>query len=550
MMADSDLRRTHPATVAVWTAQALRQFGVALIAVAAFGSLGGGVGGVRSLIVAGVILLIVLVVVGVMWVSWWRYEYGIVGTDLLIVEGLFVRKRRTIPIARVHGVNVRAGAFMRILGLVEVVVQTAGGGSGEPEAKIGAIPLDRAEELRNALLRETRGGAVETPATPDPVGRISDFRGVFGGGEVRGSEVRFEHKVPFGRLVVGVLTSNRVPIIIGVGLAAFGQFYEIIGARLLEQATSRVAATAMPVLVPLILVAALLLVMVAAATGIARDFGFVARRYETRIEIEAGLLSRRQISIPVGRIQAVRIEESWIRRLLGLAAVHVDTAGLEQGGQQGQITSSRAVVPVAKADEVSHLMHGLLPETEVFPQVLGVPAHALRLYLLVPTGLAALLTLAALGPTSWFVYRPALPWMMVAVVLVALVTAGVRTLEWRRAGAGTDEIAVTFRSGALGTKLVRLTRSRIQSLDVRQNPFQRRARLASLRTVSVSGSSRAKYGVAHLAEAEALRIMRWYEEGLARPSTSSDSDARVGGSNRAGGAQAGESASDPGSGGA
>lgn len=518
MMADSDLRRTHPATVAVRTARLLWQIGIALVGVVVFGSLGSG-RALPSLIVAGIIVLIVLIVIAVQWISWWRFGYGIVGSDLLIEQGLVIRTRRTIPIARVHGVNVRADLFMRALGVVELVVQTAGGGEGdEPEAKIGAIPLDRAEELRNALLHDIPDTLVETPAGLDPVGRISDFRGAFGGTEVRGREVRFEHKVPFGRLVVGELTSNRVPIFFAVAVGIFGQLYEVVAQPIVDRAVSRAAQLAAPVLFVIVVAAGMLLVVVAAAIGIARDFGFTARRYETRIETEAGLLERRQTSMPVGRIQAVRIEQSWLRRLLGLAAIQVDTAGLERSGDQsGQMTVSKAMVPVAKVADVAALMHGLLPEAEKFPEVRSVPARALRFYVLVPTLLATIAALAALGPASWFFYRPAFPWAIGVVALVALLTAGMRVLQWRRAGVGTDEVAVAFRSGAVGIKRVRLTRSRIQSLDVRQNPFQRRAGLASLRTVSVSGSSQASYGVSHLDEAEALRIMRWYQDGLARP---------------------------------
>lgn len=518
MMADFNLRRTHPATVAVRTAQMLWRIGLGLVGLVVFGSLGNG-RTAPSLIVAGVIALIVLIVIAVQWISWWRFGYGIVGTDLLIEHGLLIRTRRTIPIARVHGVNVRADLFMRALGVVEVVVQTAGGGGGdEPEAKIGAIPLDRAEELRNALLHDIPDTVVETPAGLDPVGRISDFRGAFGGTEVRGREVRFEHKVPFGLLVVGEATSNRVPILLAVAVGVFGQLYEFIGQPIVDRTASRAAQFAVPVLFVLVMAAGALLVVVAAAIGIARDFGFTARRYETRIETEAGLLERRQTSMPVGRIQAVRIEQSWLRRLLGLAAIQVDTAGLDRSGDQsGQMTVSKAMVPVAKAADVAALMHGLLPEAEEFPEAQGLPARALRFYVLVPTLLATIAALAAVGPASWFFYRPALPWAIAVVVLVAPITAGVRALQWRRAGVGTDDVAVTLRSGAVGIKHVRLTRSRIQSLDVRQGPFQRPAKLASLRTVSVSGSSQASYGVSNLDEAEALRIMRWYQDGLARP---------------------------------
>ncbi len=527
------LRRTHPATVAVRTAKMLWQMLLGVVAVVVFGSVGGGDAALPIIAIAGIAMIVVLFMVGIAWLSWWRFEYGIVGTDLLIVQGLIVRSRRTIPIARVHGVNVKADPLMRVLGLVELVVQTAGGGANEPEARIGSIPLDQAEELRNALLYDTpgpvaaemelhagapRGTTAEQLVGRDPVGRISDFRGAFGGTEVRGREIRYEHKVPLGRLIVGAATSNRVPLILAFGFAGAAQAIEIVGRTFVERTASRAAEIALPVLVALVLAIGLLVVVVATAIGVARDFGFTARRYETRIETEAGLLERRQISMPVPRIQAVRIEESFLRRLLGLATVHVDTAGLERSGQQArQVTSSKAMVPVARAEEVPALMHGLLPEAEVFPRARAVPGRALRFYLILPTSLAALVALAVVGPAVWFVYRPGLPWALGAVVLVALLTALVRRLQWRRAGAGTNDVAVTLRSGVLGVKRVRLERSRIQSLAVRQNPFQRRVSLASLRTISVSGSSKATYGVSHLDEAEALRIMRWYEDGLARP---------------------------------
>ena len=49
-----------------------------------------------------------------------------------------MRKHKTIPLARVQGVDVSADLFNRVLGLVELRVQTAGGGD-EPEAGIGSV---------------------------------------------------------------------------------------------------------------------------------------------------------------------------------------------------------------------------------------------------------------------------------------------------------------------------------------------------------------------------------------------------------------------------
>ena len=518
MMADSNLQRTHPATVVVRTAQTLFQMSLYVVGLVVFGSLGGN-RGIPALILAAIIAFVVVSVIGMRWIAWWRFAYGIVGKDLLIDEGWLVRKRRTIPIARVHGVNVKADVFMRMLGLVEVVVQTAGGGAEEPEAKIGAIPLDRAEELRNVLLHDVSDGVSQPPGTVlDPIARLSDFRGAFAGAEVRGREVLFEHKISFGRLLLGVLTSSRIPLVFAVGLGIIGQAYGIVDQRFLDQTASRAAELALPYLIGLAVALGLFVVAVAAAIGVSRDFGFTVRRYQTRIETEAGLFERRQTSIPVGRIQAVRIEASWLRKLLGLVIIQVDTAGIERSGQEsGQTNLSTAMIPVARAADLDELMHGLLPEAESFPEAPGLPARALRFYLLLPTLIATATALAAVGPALWFFYRRALPWAIAVVALVAVVTIAVRVLQWRGAGIGTDDVAVAIRSGALGTKRVRLARSRIQSLDVRQSLFQRHARLATITTVSVSGSSQATYGVSHLDEAEAFRIMRWYEDGLARP---------------------------------
>lgn len=521
MMADSELSRTHPATVVVRTFQTLWRLAAIVLGMIVFGSLGDST--IPALAISGVIALVVLIALGFSWITWWRTLHGVVGSDLLIVEGLLVRKRRTIPIARIHGVNVKADLLMRALGLVEIVVQTAGGGANEPEAKISAIPLARAEELRNIFLHDTAEQPVVVPAGMDPVGRISDFRGAFGGTEVRGREVMFEHKVPFGLLVVGAMTSSRVPVLVALGIGVGSQLIEVVGHEVIGQTASRAAEIAVPVLVALTVAFGLLAVAVAAAVSVARDFGFTARRYETRIEIEAGLFERRQVSMPVGRIQAVRIEESWLRRLLGLAVIEVDTAGLERSGQQAdEVTRSKAMVPVARAADIAELMHRLLPEAEIFPPTQGLPRRSLRFYILVPTLLAAVIALMAVLPISLFVYRPALPWGIGLAVLAILGTALMRGLEWRRAGLGTDEVALVLRHGALGIKRVRLTRSRIQSLVVRQNPFQRRAGLASLRAVSMSGSAKATYGISHLDEAEALRIMRWYEQGLAGPRPHTD----------------------------
>ncbi|MDO9108905.1 MAG: PH domain-containing protein, partial [Coriobacteriia bacterium] len=278
-MAESELVRTHPATVISRSLSILWQTGVGLF----FALIAGGATRSAPLFgLAALALLAGLIAIGLSWLSWSRFGYGIEGSDLVVVSGLLVRKRRVIPIARVHGVNVRADLFMRMLGLVEVVVQTAGGGATEPEAKIGAITLADAEALRSTLLR-TSAQDVETPGTSaapemhaatlgpavvgaDPVGRMSDFRGAFGGREEHREDSSFEHVVGIRELALAAITSSRVPVMFLVMLGVSAQLVEVVGVSIFQDTASAATQLAIPALLGVALTA---ITLVAGAAVIA-----------------------------------------------------------------------------------------------------------------------------------------------------------------------------------------------------------------------------------------------------------------------------------------
>lgn len=532
-MAESELRQTHPATVVIRSVSLMWQSAAGLF----FVLIASGVGrnGLVALLGIG-IFLGVLLGVGSSWLAWLRFGYGIVGDDLVVVEGLLVRKRRVIPVGRVHGVNIRADLLMRMLGLVEVVVQTAGGGSAEPEAKIGAITLADAEALRNALLhispaeenapeaepaQAAADGSTTQPAGlpsadsiigADPIGRMSDFRGAFGGARTATHEVSYEHHVPIRELVLAALTSNRVPIMFAVFLGAGAQLVEVFGLTAVEDTASRFARMAIPALAAFALLMLVLVSLAAIGAAVIKDYGFVARRIGTRIEVEAGLIERRMTGIPVSKVQSVRIEQSWLRKLMGLAAIYADTAGITH--DQEAKSGTTALVPALRASELTAIMTGLLPEALEFPVAPGLPPRALRFYMLLPSVSTAVLgtpLVIALG----LLWPPGYVAGGTVLTIVVGIVAALRALGWRRAGIGVDDHAMTMRSGILGESRLRISRTRIQSLTVRQNPFQRRAGLATLVADSVSGSSRARHTMAHLEEKRALRLMRWYEQGRA-----------------------------------
>jgi len=542
-MADSELSRTHPATIAVRTVKALSQMVFAFIAMVFLGTFGGRSGGVLATLgIGGIAIAVTAISAGFAWLNWWFFRFGVVGHDLVILEGALVKKRRAIPLARVQGIDIRADLISRLMGLADVVVQTAGGGSGEAEARIGSIPLSQAEQLRSELLhwRDRVAGAadtgIEAPSGQeadrsaalvgsDPVGRMSDLRGVFGSAEADRRASEFEYKLPFSRLVVAGLTSNAVLVTIAAGIGVLAQFAELLGG-FTRDATDALSRLALPTLIALGFVGMLLVVAVSIAIIVARDFGFTTRRVHDRLETEAGLTERRMTSLPVRRIQALRIEQTALRRLFGFASIHADTAGFGRGEEQ-KSTTAAALIPLARTAEIRPLLHRLLPEAETMPPTTGLPRRARRFYVLWPTTLAAVATLGIVSLAAWLVEMAGqvelaqAGWLVgiVGALAVGGIVGATQALAWRNARFGADETALAIKWGVLGRYSVRLSRTRIQSVTIRQSPFQKHAGLATLVVASVSGSSSAHFRVRNLEAGDAGRIAEWYSPTLTSADT-------------------------------
>jgi len=513
---EAALQRTHPAGIIILAVRVVWSIALPILGLVVFGSLNEGGSRLASLGIAGVFVLVALIGGIGAWLSWTRFRYGVVGRDLVIRSGVIVRHRKAIPVGRIHGIDIKADVLMRLLGLVEITVQTAGGGANEPEAKITGIPMAEAERLRAALLHDRRVPAAATedgaaapgrPAAPavgaDPLGRLGDLRGVLAGAEQDRREASFEYKLPLPRLLLAGLTSNQVGyIFLGIiGVAAQG--IEVFGLNVFENAASRAAALAIPALVAFAFLAILGVLAVAVMVTFVGDYGFTARRVDDRIETEKGLLERRIIGLPVGRIQAVRVEQAALRRPLHMVAVHVDTAGFGRSEDNGK--GSAPVIPMALRGELLPLLHGLLPELDTRPDPRPLPRRALRRYLFLPLAVTVLLVAVAIAITPW-------GWSGLAIVAIV---AGVAYLSFVSAGVAFDERLLVIASGVVGRREVRIPRTRIQYLSVSQNPFQKRARLATLAAYSISGSSKAAYRVRHMDAGDADAIMAWYRAGNA-----------------------------------
>src|SRR4028119_1309967 len=307
-----------------------------------------------ALVLAGLAAVAVLAAV---WgfLSWRATAYGVVGGSFRLRQGVFQKSQRRRPLEHVRSVDTVRGIVQRAFGVYEVRVETAGGGASEPDASLPALSRGATEELRRGVGGRTKEavGAEEAPG-PEVLRRLSTKD-----------------------LLIAGATSGQIGValsLLAVGSQVFDEFLSEVFLRNLVESLAPNALVVVLILVPAVALFAWLL---AIAGTVLAHFGFTLSREGDFLYIKRGLLERREATIPLGRIQAVRVSEGLLRQPFGLASLRVESAGY---GEDAGV--SAVMFPLLPFDDVQALLREAAPEFAVSPPLRPLPRRALRRYAL------------------------------------------------------------------------------------------------------------------------------------------------------------------------
>ena len=464
---ESALLRLHPAAMVIGALGTIRRsVSATIIPGAVFLFSQGFSPWTIALVLAGVAVLAVLATV---WgfLSWRATTYGVVGESFRLRQGVFQKSERTIPLDHVQSVDTVQGIVQRIFGVYEVRVETAGGGASEPDASLPALGRGATEDLRRAIEGARREPVGAEKATGPEVLRRLSVRDLLVAGATSGQ--------------IGVAFS-----LLAVGSQVFDEFLSEAFLRDILRSLAPNALVVALILIPTVALAAWLL---AIAGTVLAHFGFTLSREGDFLHIRRGLLERREATIPLGRIQAVRIGEGLLRQPFGLASLRVESAGY---GEDAGV--STFLFPLLPFGEVQRLLRAAAPEFAVAPPLNPLPRRALRRYVFRAT-VPALVLAAAGALISLLLFDSAFGLLLVAL---APPFALYGWLRFRDAGWALEGDRLVVRSRGLARVTVVAPRRRLQSRSVLQNPFQRRVGLANFGAEVASGSGGSSLAVTDL----------------------------------------------------
>jgi putative membrane protein len=427
--------------------------------------------------------IVPLLGLGVVWVvlEWWRRTWTLDGEVLRIEEGVLGRKLRVVPVDRIQQVDIRRRLVHRLLGVASLRVET-GGGTGGSEVELDVLSLAQASALRETLLARrsrARGG------TDASTGRVAA-----GPAEPAAVAERVVARLTIGQVILAGVTSARA----AAALAVIGPIIQyaddlhidVIGwvvdrvhpERVLEVGVLAIATAALTTIV--------VWFVLAAGAGILIDYGFTMAIKGGDLVVRRGLLERREITMPLARVQVVRVGESWVRRLLGMATIQVFS-----GGTAGnEHVADRVAIPILPVAATGGIIDQLLPGAAPLPRLVRPPLPARRRAIVRAAGTLALPG-AILGSQALWSgpgWPAALAWIAAGAAAGALLGVPFGIAAWRARGHAWQRGRLFARNGVVVRWTSISPAVKAQSVRATSTPFQRRAGLASLH-VDVAGAS-------------------------------------------------------------
>jgi putative membrane protein len=423
--------------------------------------------------------------------EWHRFYYWVEEGELRIENGVFVRQRRFIPQERIQTIDTSEGIIQRIFGLVKVQVETAGGGT-EAEAVLSAVTKEEAERLRDALLKKNSAiGMVDE--------QVEVMDGNLGALMVEETEIsKPTYTISWKALFLVGTTSGGIGVVLSAVVAFVSQFDQFIPYEDVVDRFDLVLQTSVYFIASVAFFVLLLSWLISIAMTMIKYGNFTVIKQGDELLISRGIIEKRQLTIPLGRIQAIRISQNLLRQPFGLATVYVESAG-GAGGKESDF--STILFPLVNVKEVDGLLQKFTPEYNMQKQIQPLPKRSLPRYLIrmiIPALLISSVAAYFFQPYGFF-----------AFILVGL--AGALGYGQYRAGGWNirgSQLQLSYR--LVNKNIVLVHKKRVQAFEWKESEFQKRRHLQTIYASIKSSVSSKSFRVVDVEKEDSVKIFDWY----------------------------------------
>jgi putative membrane protein len=266
-------------------------------------------------------------------------KFHIENDELIINSGVFNKERKAIPLERIQNINIDQNLVQRFLNIVSLEVETAG--SKAKELTIPGLERSVADALKKELNK--RGRAIKLESTES----LTENSEPIEQGVVPKTEIEEQGEVIMDLNLIDLFKVGITQNHLRSGFAAlglmFGFYYqfqdpieELFGDYLEAFTWENAVASATFSLATFTIIGFLIAsVIVSLVLAINRYYGFKMVHKEDYLEVSMGLLNRKEIKLPLQKIQVLEFHSNPLRRLLGFKTAAIHQAQSTDSGAAG-----------------------------------------------------------------------------------------------------------------------------------------------------------------------------------------------------------------------
>ncbi|MBY0202305.1 MULTISPECIES: PH domain-containing protein [Paenibacillus] len=441
---------------------------------------------------------ICIALISIIW-KWFTTRYSADEKAFHIYTGAFSRTRRTIPYTKVQNVSRHTSFVHRLFGVTSIRFETGIKGD-DATFQLQVVSVSEAEQLEKRVARHLSEVQATVEGIMDDEQDAKDEKSLLAEQYIEteeqagsdssanannndtGIKGTFEHVVHYRSTRKDVFKASFTSLSFLVLIPILGSLYSTVKDFFPDETVTESLVLTWLESWWVTSLVILLLILVSVGLGIVRTFvkygDFQITSDDKRIYITKGMLEKTSFSIQKDRVQAVKITQSLMKRMLGLAEVELTTAG-SLGEASQEINTLYPFLPVREAYRI---IEEMLPSYHVTEEMHRLPQKALWLRLLKPNGLWIIVT----GVLIYF--KPVLfgmeqTWWMISLLLLVWITT-CKVINFYHTRYALNDQFIQFRSGALTSTLFLSKREKVIEIKITRHPLQRKLGLASIHTVN------------------------------------------------------------------
>ena len=392
-----------------------------------------------------VILALFIIAVAQAIIKWQTFTYWIEEGELKTEYGLLIKSKRHVPIERIQSLNYHEGIIHRLFKLQQVSVETAGGADGGAEVELSAVTKEVAklfESNINALRKYQNvvDGDVDLDLYDNTIYNITDKD-----------------------LVLHATTSNGTGVVLASIGALITQLIQYIPEERLSKQFSFLKDFTFIAFTVIMIIAIIAAWGISVAMSYLAYYNFTLTKSNAQIEITRGLIEKRKVTIPISKIQAVKIIESPIRQVLGYAQVAIEIAS-------GSLTNANErkvmLLPFIKKEKIEAILRLINPNLSATNvEMVKSPKRARPLFYrkYVWIGVPVIAGLAIFAS----------PYFLLLTILLMIVLL-LAYYQHKDASFSLDEKQLLLQYRTIDKVFMFVERNKIQAVEFKQTPFQKK----------------------------------------------------------------------------